>query len=139
LNVGWLEVYVSIGRGTIGRATAANHFGVWALIGIGVASTLLYALGITARYPLAVGLQSVRAGWATLVDRSLKIGVEFAGVYLLLIVGYVVALRLVLRLHDRTPRCTIGIIIAGWLLSSAALARTRASRSISLITCFAAA
>ena len=40
---------------------------------------------------------------------------------LLLIVGYVVALRLILRLHDRNPRRTIGIIIAGWLLSSAAL------------------
>ena len=112
---------MSISRGAIGRTSAADRVGVWALIGIGVASTLLYALGMSARYPLAVGLQSVRAGWATLVDRSLKIGAEFAGIYLLLIVGYVVALRLVLRLQDRTPRRTIGISIAGWLLSSAAL------------------
>lgn len=108
-------------RDAIGHTNAADRIGVWALIGIGVASTLLYALGITARYPLAVGLHSVRAGWSTLVDRSLKVGVEFAGVYLLLIVGYVVALRLVLRRHNHTPRFTTGIIIAGWLLASAAL------------------
>src|SRR4051812_31994279 len=108
-------------RGTIGRTSAADRFGVWALIGVGVASTLLYALGITARYPLAIGLRSVRAGWSTLVERSLKVGVGFAGVYLLLIVGYIVALRLILHLHDRNPRRTIEMIIAGWLLSSVAL------------------
>ena len=53
---------MSIGRGAIGRTNAANRFGVWALICIGIASTLLYALGITARYPLAIGLRSTRAG-----------------------------------------------------------------------------
>src|SRR5689334_19351762 len=41
------------------------------LIGVGLISTLLYALGITARYPLAIGLQSVRAGWSTLAGSSL--------------------------------------------------------------------
>lgn len=112
---------MSIGRGAIGRTNAADHFGIWVLIGVGVASTLLYALGITARYPLAIGLQSTRAGWSTLVGRSLKVGVEFAGIYALLIVGYVVALWLLLHLHGRTPRRNVGVIIVGWLLSSAAL------------------
>jgi hypothetical protein len=88
---------------------------------VGSASTLVYALGITARYPLAIGLRSARAGWSTLADRSLKVGVEFAGVYALLIVGYVVALRLILHLRDRRPHRAVGIIVAGWLLSSAAL------------------
>jgi hypothetical protein len=91
------------------------------LIGLGLISALLYARGITARYPLAIGLRSVRAGWSTLAGSSLNVGVVFAGVYALLIVGYVVALRLILRLRDRNPRRAIGIIIVGWLLSSAAL------------------
>jgi hypothetical protein len=63
----------------------------------------------------------VRAGWSTLVGNSLTVGVVFAGVYALLIVGYVVALRLVVRLRDRRPHRAVGIIVVGWLLSSAAL------------------
>ena len=112
---------MSTDRGEIWRANTANRFGLWALIGVGVASMLLYALGITARYPLAIGLRSVRAGWSTLAGRSLNVGVVFAGVYALLIVGYVVALQLTLRLRDGRPHRAVGIIIAGWLLSSAAL------------------
>src|SRR4051812_26261069 len=105
----------------MGRTNVADRVGVWALIGVGVASTLSYALGITARYPLAIGLRSVRAGWATLVERSITIGVGLAGIYTLLIVGYVVALRIIFHRHGRNPRRVVGIIIAGWLLSSAAL------------------
>ena len=104
----------------IGLTSAADRVGVWALIGIGVASTVLYTLGISARYPLAVGLRSVRAGWSTLVERSLKVGLGFAGAIPAdrrLRCG----VRLVLRLRDHTPRRTIGIILVGWLLSSAAL------------------
>ncbi|HEU5098242.1 MAG TPA: glycosyltransferase 87 family protein [Roseiflexaceae bacterium] len=112
---------MSIDRGTIGRANRADRVGVWVLIGIAIASTLVYALGITARYPLAIGLRSVRAGWATLVERSITVGVGLAGVYALLIVGYVVALQLILQLQGRNPRRGFGIIVAGWLLSSAAL------------------
>jgi hypothetical protein len=112
---------VLIGQGAIGNTKATDRVGAWALIGLGAASTLLYALGITARYPLATGLRSVRAGWSTLVGSSPKVGVGVAGVYALLIVGYVVALRLVLRLRDRNRHRTIRIIIVGWLLSSAAL------------------
>ena len=100
-------------RGVIGSTNAANRLGVWALIGVGVTSSLLYALGITARYPLAIGLRSVRAGWSTLVGSSLKVGVGFAGIYALLIVGYVMALLLILRLRDGRPHRDIGIIIAG--------------------------
>jgi hypothetical protein len=112
---------MSISPGTFGSTNPADRVGVWALISIAIANTLVYALGITARYPLTVGLRSVRAGWSTLVGSSLKVGVVFAGIYALLIVGYVVALRLILRLRDRRPHQAVGIIIAGWLLSSAAL------------------
>jgi Glycosyltransferase family 87 len=112
---------VSICRGAIRSTRAADHFGVWALIGTCVASTALYILGITARYPLVIGLRSPRAGWSTLVGLSLSVGARFAGAYALLIVGYVVALRLVLRLTDRDARRATRIIVAGWLLSSAAL------------------
>ncbi len=108
-------------RSVIRRTNAATRFRLWPLIGIGVASTLLYALGITARYPLAIGLRSARAGWSTLVGRSLAVGLGFAGVYTLLIVGYVVALRLILHFRDRNPRRTIAMLIFGWLFSSAAL------------------
>jgi Glycosyltransferase family 87 len=91
------------------------------LIALGLSSALLYARGITARYPLAIGLQSPRAGWSTLVGNSLLVGCVYAGVYGLLIAGYVLALRLVLRLNHRDTPLTIAIVIAGWLLSSAAL------------------
>jgi hypothetical protein len=110
-----------IGRSVIRRTNVANRLGVWALIGICIASPMLYALGMSARYPLAIGLRSPRAGWSTLVERSLTVGLGVAGIYALLIVGYVVALRLILHLRDRNPRRTIAILIAGWLLSSAAL------------------
>jgi hypothetical protein len=99
----------------------ANRFGVWALIGIGITSALLYALGLSARYPLAIGLRSPRAGWSTLAGRSLGVGLGVAGMYALLIVGYAMALRLILRLRDGKPHRAAGIIIVGWLLSSAAL------------------
>jgi hypothetical protein len=112
---------MSTGRGAIARTSAADRFGAWGLIGIGIASALLYALGITVRYPLAIGLLSLRAGWATLVGSSLKVGVVFAGVYALLFAGYVVALRLMLRLRDSRPHRRVGLVIVGWLLSSAAL------------------
>jgi len=97
------------------------HSRVSALIGIALASTLLYALGIAARYPLAIGLQHPRANWSTLVDYSFTAGLMHAGVYALLILGYMLALRLVLRLDGRSRRVAIGVIIAGWLVSSALL------------------
>jgi hypothetical protein len=112
---------VSIRKSAIENTKATDRVGVWALIGLSIASSLLYALGITARYPLTFGLRSVRAGWSTLAERSLKVGLGVAGVYFLLIVGYVVALRLVRRLRNHNPHRTIGTIIVGWLLSSAAL------------------
>jgi hypothetical protein len=93
----------------------------WALLGIALASAALYALGITARYPLAIGLRSPRAGWSTLAGNSLDVGAALAGTYGLLTVGYVLALRLVLRTAGRPAGRMIGIIVAGWLASSAAL------------------
>lgn len=93
----------------------------WALLGIALASAALYALGITARYPLALGLRSPRAGWSTLAGNSLAVGAALAGTYGLLIAGYALALRLVLRSAGRPTRRTIAIIVIGWLASSAAL------------------
>jgi hypothetical protein len=84
-------------------------------------SVLLYALGITARYPLAVGLQMPRAGWYTLSGYSLRAGLVFVVVIALLVICYSVALRLTLGLGGRNVRVPLMVIIGGWLLSSAAL------------------
>src|SRR5262245_13419160 len=54
------------------RLTIAIYLG--GLVGLGLASALLYILGITARYPLAAGLLTPRAGWYRLSDRSLHAG-----------------------------------------------------------------
>src|SRR5262245_27818745 len=98
------------------KTKADGRFYIWALLGIGLASMLLYALGIAARYPLAIGLQHPRANWSTLVEYSLKAGFIHAGVYALLILGYMLALRMVLRLDGRKPRVAIGIIAGAWLV-----------------------
>jgi hypothetical protein len=81
----------------------------------------LYALGITARYPLAIGLRSPRAGWSTLAGNSPAVGAMLVGVYGLLTLSYALALRLVLGMAGHRARRTLGIVIAGWLASSAAL------------------
>jgi hypothetical protein len=91
------------------------------LVGLGLAGALLYALGITARYPLAAGLEIPRAGWYRLSGRSLSAGFRHAGVYALLMLGYAGALRLALRLAGRYTRATIAVIVVGWLLSAAVL------------------
>src|SRR5581483_1456999 len=57
------------------------------LIALGLASALLYAFGITARYPLAEGLRHLRAGWATLMHYSLRAGLWHGAVYLLVVAG----------------------------------------------------
>src|SRR5262245_51688247 len=55
------------------------------LAGLGLVIVLLYAFGITARYPLAVGLQRPRISWYTLSGHSLRAGLVFALVIGLLI------------------------------------------------------
>jgi hypothetical protein len=91
------------------------------LAGLGLASALLYLLGIATRYPLAAGLQIPRAGWYRAAGRSLQAGLIHAGVYALLILAYVVALRLALRPAAGHRRATLGVIVGGWLLSAVAL------------------
>ncbi len=107
--------------GAIRKTNAGNRLQVALLIGIGLVSMLVYALGITARYPLVIGLQRPRAVWSTLVGYSLQAGLAHAGLYTLLFLGYTLALRLVSRLNGRNPRATIGLIISGWLVFSATL------------------
>jgi hypothetical protein len=107
--------------GALGKVHALDRSRVGMLIGLGLLSTLLYGLGVAARYPLAPGLQHPRAGWSTLAEHSLRVGLAHAGVYGLLIVGYMLALRLALRLEGRCARTATAIVVAGWLLSSAAL------------------
>jgi hypothetical protein len=109
-------------EGATARKTQTVQFSpVGGLIVLGLASALLYALGITARYPLASGLQTPRAGWSALAGHSLSAGLVFAGVYALLIGFYMLALRLVLRMDGRNPRVATTVIVAGWLVSSTAL------------------
>ena len=91
------------------------------LAGLGLLSALLYMFGITARYPLAVGLQTPRVSWYTLSGYSLRAGLVFALVIGLLILCYGVALRLALGLGGRNMRALLAIIIGGWLLCCAAL------------------
>ncbi|HET9223290.1 MAG TPA: glycosyltransferase 87 family protein, partial [Roseiflexaceae bacterium] len=91
------------------------------LAGLGLLSALLYAFGITARYPLAAGLRTPRVSWYTLSGYSLRAGLFFALVVGLLILCYAVALRQALRLGGRSAFVPLAIIVGGWLLSSAAL------------------
>jgi hypothetical protein len=88
---------------------------------LGLLSALLYAVGITARYPLAVGLQTPRISWYTLSGYSLRAGLVFALVVGLLILCYGVALHLVLGLGRGRTRLLVAIIVGVWLLSCAAL------------------
>jgi hypothetical protein len=102
------------------------------LIVLGVASALLYALGITTRYPLAPGLQHVRAGWATLMRSSLRAGLWHGAIYVLLIAAYMLAMRLALRLDPRQTRAAIIVIVGGWLLCSASLAGAYPGESLDI-------
>jgi len=122
----------SIILGAIRKIKADDRIRVGILMGIGLASTLFYALGIAARYPLASGLQHPRANWSTLVGYSLKAGFIHAGVYALLILGYMLALRLVLRLDGRKPPVAIGVIVGGWLVPSVLLLGTYPGESLDI-------
>jgi hypothetical protein len=89
------------------------------LIALGVISALLYARGITAAYPLAVGLRTPRIGWFSLSGRSVGAGGVLALVLIVLMLGYALALRITLRPGAR-ERAIAPIIIGGWLVSSGA-------------------
>jgi len=118
--------------GAIRKIKADDRCRVGVLIGIGLANTLFYAFGIAARYPLAIGLQQPRANWSTLVDYSLQAGFIHAGVYALLTLGYMLALRLALGLDGHMPRVAIAVIIVGWLLSSAVSLRAYPGESLDI-------
>src|SRR5688572_19441419 len=98
------------------RLTFASYLG--GLVGLGLVSALLYAVGITARYPLAAGLLTPRAGWYRLSGYSPTAGAIHAAVYALLILCYIVALRLALQLAGHRARAVIVVIVGGWLLFS---------------------
>jgi hypothetical protein len=88
---------------------------------LGLLSVLLYVFGITARYPLTVGLQTPRISWYTLSGYSLRAGLVFALVVGLLILGYGVALHLALGLGRGRVHLLVAVIVGVWLLSCAAL------------------
>ncbi len=110
---------------TMARSSEQSHLTHDARLGIlaalGLLSALLYAFGITERYPLVVGLQTARVSWYTLSGYSLRAGLLLALVVGLLILCYGVALRLALGLGRRKARALLAVIIVGWLLSSAVL------------------
>ncbi len=93
-------------------------------------------LGITARYPLAVGLLTPRAGWFRLSGYSLTAGMIHAAVYALLILCYVVALRLALVLAGHRARAAVLVIVGGWLLSWIALLGAYPGESLDIFDYF---
>ena len=91
------------------------------LIVLGGLSCGLYGW-IALRYPLLAGLAIGRASWATLGDRSLAAGLLHGGVYALLLLLYLLALRLLLGSQDSAhKRGPLLITLGGWLLASAIL------------------
>jgi len=100
---------------------SANAIRLAGLAGLALTSALLYALGIAARYPLLAGLALPRAGWYRVSGGSLQAGLLHAGVYALLTLCYMGALRLVPGLPTSYWRTTIAVIVGGWLLASLAL------------------
>lgn len=91
------------------------------LIGIALLQVLLYWWGITAHYPLAQGLLQPRAVWLSLVQFSRTAALQHATLYTLLMLSYVVALRLALRVQAAQQRSAVLAILGGWLLCSIAL------------------
>jgi hypothetical protein len=91
------------------------------MIGLVLISALLYARGITAGYPHAVGLRDPRVGWYWISGRSIRAGIVFAVVLGLLMLCYALAARVTLRLRGARGRAIAPIIIGGWLVSAFAL------------------
>ena len=91
------------------------------LAGFALAGAGLYWQGITRQYPLAKGLAGTHRTWPALVDLSLRAGWTHAGVYTLLIIGYMLALRLAAQVPSHKAVPAMGVVVAGWLLCSASL------------------
>ncbi len=91
------------------------------IVGLGLASAVLYALGLRAPYPLSTGLLHPLASWATLTGFSWYAGFVLAGVYALLIGYYMLALRLALQIEAQGQQAALLVIVGVWLLASAVL------------------
>lgn len=93
------------------------------LLALGLASVLMYLIGITLRYPMLAGLQEPRGSWSTLVPPSIGSLALHVFVYAALTAAYVVALRLALAHNNagNSHRGLAAIIIVVWLLASVAL------------------
>src|SRR5688572_12976742 len=91
------------------------------MVGIGLISSLIYALALRAPYPLAAGLAHPLASWATLAGFSWRAGMALVCALALLTGYYMFALRLAARLTSLRQRAFLIVIVSGWLLSSAVL------------------
>jgi hypothetical protein len=94
------------------------------LVGIGLSSAGVYALGLPSRYPLAAGLRSPGASWAVLAGFAPLATLLHAAVYGIATLIYVLALRLAgdCKLSGRTAQYQLlGVIVGVWLLCSIVL------------------
>src|SRR5688572_16473032 len=91
------------------------------LVGLGLASAVLYALGLRAPYPLSSGLVHPLASWATLSGFSWGAGLALAGIYALLTGYYMLALRLSFQIEVQREWAVLLVVVSGWLLASAVL------------------
>ncbi len=91
------------------------------IMGIGLISSLLYALVLRASYPLAAGLVYPLASWASLSGFVWHAGLALICAYALLTAYYMIALRLAACGTSRRQRTLLIVIVSGWLLSSVVL------------------
>ncbi len=101
----------------------ANRVPAWLkVIVIGAVMPLVYWLGIVLPYPLAFGLADPRGTWVKTGEASFSALALQIGVYLLLTLLYVAALRVLAPVVARTaPRVQVGGIWLSWALCSLAL------------------
>jgi hypothetical protein len=108
------------------RSTAAR------LACLGLASTLMYALGLAARYPVRASFQVPRATWSSLVDTPGTALASHLAIYAGVTLAYVFACRLTWRrlarpksshgmTHPGQERGILPVIVGGWLASSIVL------------------
>ncbi|MBC8162494.1 MAG: DUF2029 domain-containing protein [Roseiflexaceae bacterium] len=114
------------------RVQSSSYTAVYLLAGLGLASTLLYALGLTARYPLMVGLQHPLASWATLAGFVWPASLSLALLYTLLMGQYMLVLRLAITFQQDHGRIWIIVIIGIWLLASLVLLGTYPGESLDI-------
>ncbi len=107
----------------------------YALIGlaaIALLSTGLYLAGISVPYPLSKGLLTPHITWPPLVNFSLAAGLRHGIVYGLLIVDYMAALRLAVRIPMRAVVVTSVLVVCGWLIFCGSLLRAYPGDSLDI-------